>query len=115
MSRNTFYVSGRNPKEIALNCCNQRRHHESIEPYLDAYASYFEKDRVVDILCNFFLSQDNLHRHLDAIFVQLASREEVEDSNGQTKYWLWDVMTGEFRRDRAYQFLCFAGILKDDL
>jgi hypothetical protein len=88
VSRNTFYVSGRNPKEIALNCCNLSRHHESIEPYLDAYASYFEKDRMVHILCNFFLSQDNLHRHLDAIFVQLASREEVEDSNGQTKYWL---------------------------
>lgn len=112
--RNRFYVSGQNPKEVAHNC-NRRRHRNSIEPYLVAYANHFGKEKMVDILCKYFLSQDNLHCHLDALFAQLASSEEVMMSNGEAKYWLWDVMTGNFRRDRAYQLLCFAGILKEGI
>ena len=112
VTRNKFYVDGNYAKEIAKNCNNTKSYRKSIKPYLFAYANHFEKEKMIDTICKYFLSQDNLHHHLDVLFSQITSSDEVEASNGQAKYWLWDVMTGEFRGDRAYTLLCYAGILK---
>lgn len=92
---------------MAINCDKK-----SVEPYLVAYAKFFEHDRIVPRLCNYFLNQDHLHHHLNVTFLQLATEEEIEESNGEAKYWLWDVMSGEFRSDRGFQMLQYVGILK---
>eukprot|EP00551_Chaetoceros_affinis_P005378 CAMPEP_0203665706 /NCGR_PEP_ID=MMETSP0090-20130426/2873_1 /ASSEMBLY_ACC=CAM_ASM_001088 /TAXON_ID=426623 /ORGANISM="Chaetoceros affinis, Strain CCMP159" /LENGTH=483 /DNA_ID=CAMNT_0050529353 /DNA_START=33 /DNA_END=1484 /DNA_ORIENTATION=- len=109
VNRNRFYSEGyTTAKQVAINCDKK-----SVEPYLVAYARFFEHDLVIPRLCNYFLSQDHLHHHLDAIFLQLATEEEIEESNREAKYWLWDVLSGEFRVDRGSQMLQYAGILKD--
>lgn len=107
--RNRFYsLEYTSSKQVAMNCDKK-----AVEPYLIAFARFFERDRVVLRLCQFFLNKDHLHRHLNAIFLQLATNEEIKESNREAKYWLWDVMSGEFRVDRGSRLLQYAGILKE--
>jgi hypothetical protein len=113
--KNTFYGNGWNVEDISINC-SRPEYIKHIEPYMAAFARYFEKDQVVKILINYFLSEyDHLETNLNAIFRHLATDEEFESSGQDVRNWLWDIMTLEFRQDKAYQLLCCAGILKNNM
>jgi hypothetical protein len=86
--------------------------HQKFKPYLEAYAHYFSDGVAVERLCNSFLAKDELKPSLDAVFHDIASNKEVEDAEGQVRFWLWDIMSGEFHHDRALALLRSVGICR---
>jgi hypothetical protein len=114
---NTFYVSGENAEAVGLACA-----HDSgdkfiyIKPYLNAFASFFEKDRMCDVLTKFLFSHDSLKPHLNTIFEAIATKDEVTEAKGEARYWIWDPKKDyTFNKERAYKLLSYVGIVKDSI
>ena len=112
--RNRFYVEGRNAEAIAKNCVHKsnKAAQREIKPYLEAFVAHFTADQAADRLCNYFLYHDELRGYLSTVFVEVAPDNEVFEAEGDARYWLWDVMSGEFRLDRALTLLQYIGVFK---
>lgn len=112
--RNRFYVEGRNAEAIAKNCVHKSNEaaQREIKPYLEAFVAHFTADQAADRLCNYFLYHDELRGYLSTVFEEVAPDNEVFEAEGDARYWLWDVMSGEFRLDRALTLLQYIGVFK---
>jgi len=113
VSRNHFYFDGTTAGQLAHDCLNNRAGIERFKPYLEAFARHFSEEEAVEWLCNSLLSRDSISRSLNAVFTAVASVEEVEEAEGDARYWLWDLMLGDFRLERALSLLRFAGICRE--
>ena len=98
---NRFYVDGRSAGTIAKNCLRKKEFHLKIKPYLEAFAAHFTMSEAAERLCNYYLYQDELHGYLNNIFVEVAPLNEVNEAGGDVRYWIWNVISGEFCLDRA--------------
>lgn len=110
LQRNSFYAHGHNAGEVAKNIA--RKHSSEVKPYLKAFVAHFTAEQVAERLCKYFLYHNELHGHLNAAFVEVAQKNEVDEAGGDARCWLWDTMSGKFCLDRAVALLQSIGILK---
>ncbi len=114
VTRNRFYAHGSNARSIAKNCVRDTNAAEQIKRYLDPFVAHFTMDEAAERLCNYYLYQDDLHECLNAVFIEVVPTNEVNDAGGDVRYWLWNVISGEFCVDRAVTLLQLIGIFKSD-
>ena len=112
--RNGFFFRGRTPLAVALDCLEgPAEARRCLAPYLELFARFFsatEDGVVVKWLCNAILADESLAVSANTVFRSIASAVEVDEAAGDIRYWLWDLMSGEFSHDRALKLLRFAGV-----
>lgn len=118
VERNRFYFPGNSVKQVVDNFRKSRDNKNnhagvrSLKPYLQAFANHFSEDRGIERVCNYLKDQDSLLKNLNAVFVEIASVEEIEEAEGDVRFWIWNVKEGlgEFRKERALSLLKFVNI-----
>lgn len=114
VTRNEFYFRGTTAGQLADDCLENSTAQTQFRPYVEAFARYFSQEVAVEWLCNSFLARDSIRKSLNELFNAISFPEEVNDADGDVRYWLWDLMNGDFRLDRALRLLRFAGICKEE-
>jgi hypothetical protein len=116
VARNGLFFWGATPRALAHDCLEgPAEARRRFAPYVNIFARFFaqgEEGLVVERLCNAFLANESLHGSLNTVFRAVASTNEADEAEGDARFWLWDVMSSTFRRDRALAILRFAGICR---
>mmetsp|Transcript_7148 Transcript_7148/g.8272 ORF Transcript_7148/g.8272 Transcript_7148/m.8272 type:complete len:336 (-) Transcript_7148:142-1149(-) len=113
--RNRFYVHGNDARSVAKNCVRDTKAAVDIKRYLEPFVAHFTTDQAAERLCNYYLFQDELHECLNAVFIEVAPANEVNEAGRDVRYWLWNVISGEFCLDRAVALLQRIGVFKIDV
>lgn len=112
VQHNRFCFRGRTGRHIAEDCLRDNSHpaRQVFLPYLQTFLTFFSEEVAVEWFCSQLVKIEGIDKSLDAIFQAVAPVDDVNDCGGMAKYWLWDVMDGSFRRDRAIELLREAGV-----